>query len=186
MDIPLEAVSARASWSHPNLSLTSVHSNDSPSNRVSQRTPTPASNSQLSRVSSTVSTLQIVSAAQEESTVDSNGVPTPNETSDLAPADRGIQAWMYLVGAFVVETLLWGTLFHLICSVVPDVLLIGFPNSFGVFLTYYSDAFGGEAGAELLLPLAGTLCSGIVFTLLCVNDGLRLKSHSTRSNVLLW
>ncbi|KAG9099067.1 hypothetical protein FS749_002203 [Ceratobasidium sp. UAMH 11750] len=53
---------------------------------------------------------------------------------------------MYLIGAFVVETLVWG-----------------FPNSFGVFLSYYSEMFRDEPGAELLLPLAGTLCSGLIY-----------------------
>ncbi|GAB1521354.1 hypothetical protein RhiTH_004448 [Rhizoctonia solani] len=68
------------------------------------------------------------------------------ESSNIPPADRGLQAWLYLIGAFVVETLVWG-----------------FPNSFGVFLGYYSKMYQGEKGAELLLPLAGTLCSGIDF-----------------------
>lgn len=68
------------------------------------------------------------------------------EPSNLPPADRGTQAWMYLMGAFVVETLVWG-----------------FPNSFGVFLGYYSKEFHDEPGAELLLPLAGTLCSGLIY-----------------------
>ncbi|KAH7339597.1 major facilitator superfamily domain-containing protein [Rhizoctonia solani] len=65
---------------------------------------------------------------------------------NLAPADRGFQAWLYLLGAFVVETLVWG-----------------FPNSFGVFLSYYSKMYQEEKGAELLLPLAGTLCSGLIY-----------------------
>ncbi|KAF8757291.1 MFS general substrate transporter [Rhizoctonia solani] len=60
------------------------------------------------------------------------------ESSNIPPADRGLQAWLYLIGAFVVETLVWG-----------------FPNSFGVFLGYYSKMYQGEKGAELLLPLAG-------------------------------
>ncbi|CAE6459568.1 unnamed protein product [Rhizoctonia solani] len=68
------------------------------------------------------------------------------EPSNLPPADRGFQAWLYLLGAFMVETLVWG-----------------FPNSFGVFLSYYSKIYQGEKGAELLLPLAGTLCSGLIY-----------------------
>ncbi|CAE6452397.1 unnamed protein product [Rhizoctonia solani] len=68
------------------------------------------------------------------------------EPSNLPPADHGFQAWLYLLGAFVVETLVWG-----------------FPNSFGVFLSYYSKMYQEEKGAELLLPLAGTLCSGLMY-----------------------
>ncbi|CAE6482851.1 unnamed protein product [Rhizoctonia solani] len=68
------------------------------------------------------------------------------EPSNIPPADRGFNAWLYLLGAFIVETLVWG-----------------FPNSFGVFLSYYSKTYQEEKGAELLLPLAGTLCSGLIY-----------------------
>ncbi|KAB5595997.1 Mitogen-activated protein kinase organizer 1 [Ceratobasidium theobromae] len=88
------------------------------------------------RSSSRSGTIEVDSRIEgiDQSTVESNSLPPP---------DRGPQAWLYLLGAFVVETLIWG-----------------FPNSFGVFLSYYSKKFDGEVGAKLLLPLAGTLCSG--------------------------
>ncbi|KAF8607541.1 MFS general substrate transporter, partial [Ceratobasidium sp. AG-I] len=147
MDIPLEPVATRDTpRTHPNASATSVHWSNSASNRASQNILTPASSGQLPQVSSNVSTLQSDYATQEANGIESNSTPLTLEPSNLAPADRGIQAWMYLVGAFVVQTLLWGV-----------------PNSFGVFLTYYSDAFYGEAGADLLLPFAGTLCSGLMY-----------------------
>jgi hypothetical protein len=90
---------------------------------------------------------------------------TQSSTAELRgihPADRGAQAWLYLLGAFVVETLVWGeyTSFQLLGPIM-DQTTIGFPNSFGVFLGYYSQMFDKEPGAESLLPLAGTLCSGV-------------------------
>ena len=119
MDIPLEPIETRdTSQTHPNASATSGHWSHSPSNRASQSTPTPVPSGQSLRVSSGVSTLQSVDATQEENIIGSDGTATTIEPSNLAPADRGIQAWMYLVGAFVVQTLLWGTpiLFLLVTS----------------------------------------------------------------------
>ncbi|QRV79618.1 major facilitator superfamily transporter [Ceratobasidium sp. AG-Ba] len=48
------------------------------------------------------------SNAPPEAVVESNDLPSTPEPSNLAPADRGLQAWMYLIGAFVVQTLVWG------------------------------------------------------------------------------
>ena len=53
-----------------------------------------------------------------------------------------------LAGAFTVETLVWG-----------------FPNTYGVFLSVYLEdpRFGSQAHASSLLPLVGTLSSGIIY-----------------------
>ncbi|TFK53800.1 MFS general substrate transporter [Heliocybe sulcata] len=66
----------------------------------------------------------------------------------LAPVDRGFGAWSFLVAAFFVEAIVWG-----------------FPNSFGVFLAaYLSDPrFASQHDAASLLPLVGTLSSGIMY-----------------------
>lgn len=43
----------------------------------------------------------------EDATTAEEGLSTV-EPSNLPPADRGTQAWMYLLGAFIVEMLVWG------------------------------------------------------------------------------
>ncbi|KZV73736.1 MFS general substrate transporter, partial [Peniophora sp. CONT] len=70
-----------------------------------------------------------------------------NESS-LAPIDGGWRAWSFLTAAFMVELAIWG-----------------FPNAFGVFLeAYLRDAsLTSQPHANSLLPLAGTLSSGIIF-----------------------
>lgn len=54
------------------------------------------------RSSSRSGTIEVDSGIEgiDQSTVESNSLPPP---------DRGPQAWLYLLGAFVVETLIWGT-----------------------------------------------------------------------------
>lgn len=53
-----------------------------------------------------------------------------------------------LVGAFFIETLVWG-----------------FPNAFGVFLAAYldDDTVSSQKHASSLLPLIGTLSSGLIY-----------------------
>ncbi|KAI0322403.1 MFS general substrate transporter [Amylostereum chailletii] len=70
-----------------------------------------------------------------------------NETS-LAPVDGGFGAWSFLAGAFLVETIVWG-----------------FPNAFGVFLQAYlqDPNISSQPHASSVLPLAGTLSSGIIY-----------------------
>ncbi|KAH8809546.1 MFS general substrate transporter [Flagelloscypha sp. PMI_526] len=90
-----------------------------------------------------------------------------NESS-LPPVDGGANAWSFLAAAFVVEAIVWG-----------------FPSSFGVFLegttshanhifqlsvimtsnsAYLKDPrYGAQPNAEKLLPLVGTLTSGIIY-----------------------
>ncbi|KZV73170.1 MFS general substrate transporter [Peniophora sp. CONT] len=66
----------------------------------------------------------------------------------LKPVDKGFGAWSFLAGAFVVETIVWG-----------------FPNAYGVFLSVYLDdpKFGSQPHASSILPLVGTLSSGIIY-----------------------
>ncbi|KDQ62717.1 hypothetical protein JAAARDRAFT_30613 [Jaapia argillacea MUCL 33604] len=70
-----------------------------------------------------------------------------NESS-LAPVDRGFGVWSFLTGAFLVEAIVWG-----------------FPNAFGVFLNAYLEDpnWSSQPNARSLLPLIGTLSSGIIY-----------------------
>ncbi|KAK0462091.1 major facilitator superfamily domain-containing protein [Desarmillaria tabescens] len=70
-----------------------------------------------------------------------------NESS-LAPVDRGFGAWSYLLAAFVVEGVVWRL-----------------PDSFGVFLDscLNDPKFVNQPHASTLLPLIGSLSSGMIF-----------------------
>ncbi|KAL1683007.1 major facilitator superfamily domain-containing protein [Schizophyllum commune] len=70
------------------------------------------------------------------------------QDANLPPADRGIQAWCFLLAAFVVEAIVWS-----------------FPFTYGVFLeSYLSDpTYATQSHATALLPLIGTISSGIMY-----------------------
>ncbi|GJE94721.1 MFS general substrate transporter [Phanerochaete sordida] len=70
-----------------------------------------------------------------------------NETR-LAPVDRGFSAWAMLVASCVVELFVWG-----------------FPNSSGVLLAAYlkDPLYSSQKHATSILPLVGTLCTGIMY-----------------------
>ncbi|EJT97393.1 MFS general substrate transporter [Dacryopinax primogenitus] len=86
---------------------------------------------------------RVISASEASET------QTPGErlVSNLAPVDRGWGAWSYLLGAFIVETVSWA-----------------FPTSWGLFLTaYMADPNFASIKAQNLLPLVGTLSSGLMY-----------------------
>ncbi|KAK7022118.1 major facilitator superfamily domain-containing protein [Favolaschia claudopus] len=66
----------------------------------------------------------------------------------LPPVDEGLGAWSFLAAAFVVEAIVWG-----------------FPNSYGVFLDAYlqNPRYASQKSSTSLLPLIGTLSSGIIY-----------------------
>ncbi|KAL1743086.1 major facilitator superfamily domain-containing protein [Schizophyllum fasciatum] len=72
---------------------------------------------------------------------------TVNESA-LYPADRGIHAWLFMVAAFFIEAIAWS-----------------FPFSYGVFLESYLDnpVYASQKNAASLLPLVGTISSGIQY-----------------------
>ncbi|EIN12813.1 MFS general substrate transporter [Punctularia strigosozonata HHB-11173 SS5] len=88
----------------------------------------------------------------------------------LAPVDRGISAWLFLTGAFFVGALVWG-----------------FPTAYGIFLVSYTEdpRFRDQKHASSLLPLIGTLSSGIIY---CsgpiINPGMARYPQHRRS--ALW
>ncbi|KAJ6514179.1 major facilitator superfamily domain-containing protein [Mycena vitilis] len=68
--------------------------------------------------------------------------------SALPPTDGGRGAWSFLAAAFMVEAIVWG-----------------FPDAYGVFLNSYlqDPRYATQKSATSLLPLIGTLSSGIVY-----------------------
>lgn len=77
--------------------------------------------------------------------------PPPDEAeglSQLAPVDGGFSAWAMLAASSLVGMLVWG-----------------FPNSSGVLLAAYLDdpLYKSQKNAETILPLIGTLCTGIMY-----------------------
>ncbi|KAG8855706.1 hypothetical protein FRB96_006750 [Tulasnella sp. 330] len=81
--------------------------------------------------------------------------PEPSTATSLPPMDEGFRAWAYLASAFLLETITLST--H---------TLHRLPFSYGVFLNYYTTVtFAGSSDGDLktLLPLIGTLSSGIIY-----------------------
>ncbi|KAJ7163489.1 major facilitator superfamily domain-containing protein [Mycena crocata] len=79
---------------------------------------------------------------------DSREIVRSLNESNLPPTDGGLGAWSFLAAAFVVEAVVWG-----------------FPNAYGVFLSSYlqDPRYTSQKGATSLLPLIGTLSSGIIY-----------------------
>ncbi|KAK7038278.1 MFS general substrate transporter [Favolaschia claudopus] len=66
----------------------------------------------------------------------------------LPPVDGGFGAWSFLAAAFFVEAIVWG-----------------FPDAYGVFLNSYlqDPRYASQKSATSLLPLIGTVSSGIIY-----------------------
>ncbi|KAG8830579.1 hypothetical protein FRC17_004683 [Serendipita sp. 399] len=71
-----------------------------------------------------------------------------HKASSLAPVDGGFGAWSFLFAAFFVELIVWG-----------------FPSAFGTFLDAYlrDPVYASQKNAQLLLPMIGTMTSGIIY-----------------------
>ncbi|KZS92901.1 MFS general substrate transporter [Sistotremastrum niveocremeum HHB9708] len=76
------------------------------------------------------------------------GAEPTSGAQSLPPVDAGFGAWSYLAAAFFVEAIVWG-----------------FPISFGVFLEAYlkDPHYAAQPSASSLLPLIGSLSSGIIY-----------------------
>ncbi|GAA5831487.1 hypothetical protein JCM11251_004041 [Rhodosporidiobolus azoricus] len=78
-------------------------------------------------------------------------VPTERELPPLPQADHGKQAYLFLLGAFSVETVVWGL-----------------PSSYGLFLEHYQReglSSTGKFKDSGLLPLVGTVAAGFIYLL---------------------
>ncbi|PVG01314.1 MFS general substrate transporter [Serendipita vermifera] len=112
-----------------------------------RNSPEIATNVPLPDSTSTIMLQTIRSASTSEVPLGDDPHITAN-ISSLAPVDGGIGAWSYLLAAFFVEVIVWG-----------------FPNSFGVFLDAYlrDPTYSTQPHAYFLLPLIGTLTTGIMY-----------------------
>ncbi|KAG9006361.1 hypothetical protein FRB94_000825 [Tulasnella sp. JGI-2019a] len=101
----------------------------------------------------------------------------PTEDSDvpitavaLPPVDSGFHAYAYLASAFTFELLVWSL-----------------PFSYGVFLNYYTTVLFKHGDSQLhLLPLVGTLSSGIIYiaSLLVLPLVLRYPAHKRNVSIV--
>jgi hypothetical protein len=70
----------------------------------------------------------------------------PSHASSLPLADGGKDAWLFLLGATVMETLIWGL-----------------PFSVGVLHAYWTNELFANQGGEGTITLAATLQSGLMY-----------------------
>ncbi|KAG9015709.1 hypothetical protein FRB90_004374, partial [Tulasnella sp. 427] len=76
-----------------------------------------------------------------------NDEEAPGTAFSLPPVDSGFDAYAYLASAWLVELLVWS-----------------FPVSYGVFLNYYTSVLFLPDDPQInLLPIVGTLSSGIIY-----------------------
>ncbi|KAG9119751.1 hypothetical protein FRC07_005070 [Ceratobasidium sp. 392] len=93
MNIPLENITSRASSSIPS---------DLSAGQPTQEQDTRSSRHERLQGPGSSTAPQMIHASQESTAENNESVP---------PADRGVKAWMYLIGAFVVQTVVWSTHF---------------------------------------------------------------------------
>ncbi|KAJ6508307.1 major facilitator superfamily domain-containing protein [Mycena sanguinolenta] len=116
---------------------------------LASRTPLPASTSTLFVSSDTQShNLHPDHGNSASSSNSRDMLGNALNESALPPVDRGLGAWSFLAAAFMVEAIVWG-----------------FPNAYGVFLDAYlqDPRYASRKNAASLLPLIGTLSSGIIY-----------------------
>ncbi|KAJ8296759.1 MFS transporter asaE [Rhodotorula toruloides] len=100
--------------------------------------------------------------------------PDERQQTQLAQPDRGKAAYLFLLGAFSIETLVWGL-----------------PSSYGVFLDYYQrEGINGRHAGSSLLPLVGTVASGFIYLLgppisILLNPRPRWRLHVIRLGAVL-
>ncbi|KAJ7506746.1 MFS general substrate transporter [Mycena galericulata] len=107
------------------------------------RVPLPPSTSTLFIDSETSDT----AGPQSASSRSRDSLRSMNEVT-LPPADGGFGAWSFLAAAFIVDAIVWG-----------------FPSAYGVILNAYlqDSRYTSQKSATFLLPLIGTLSSGIIY-----------------------
>ncbi|MBW0494840.1 hypothetical protein O181_034555 [Austropuccinia psidii MF-1] len=103
------------------------------------------------------------SATEAQDTLFDSSYPSP--TGSLPEVDTSRQAWTYVFAMFILEVAIWG-----------------FASSYGILLDYYLHSkFSNEASSLFILPLVGTVNTGIMAALtpmlaLLTNRFPRLKT----------
>ncbi|GAA5897548.1 hypothetical protein JCM8208_003301 [Rhodotorula glutinis] len=100
--------------------------------------------------------------------------PVERPVPPLEPPDRGKAAYLFLLGAFSIETVVWGL-----------------PSSYGLFLEHYQrEVVRGHAASSSLLPLVGTVSSGAIYLLgppisFLLNPRPRWRLHVIRAGAMI-
>jgi hypothetical protein len=86
-------------------------------------------------------TSNVTGVVSDEEKDGDDQIPEDGTTQDntLPPADGGRSAFQFLLGAFMIEAILWGGLASIVFPSGPLLTVVqGFPLAFGVSQTYYS------------------------------------------------
>lgn len=115
----------------------------------------------------TSSTTSPVFEAEIETNIinaDISSIIEGQHASSLAPVDGGSAAWSFV--GFVLSVRIHDTNpLQLLSAFLVETIVWGFPNAFGSFLDAYlkDTTYSTQKHANLLLPLIGTLSSGIIY-----------------------
>ncbi|TFK52161.1 MFS general substrate transporter [Heliocybe sulcata] len=140
-----------------------------------------------------MSTLQAVERNRAETSsspsLQSLEYENDNGTS-LAPVDRGLGAWSFVLAAFgalYLLTRLILVVIQIFAAFFVQAIVWAFPNSYGVFLDAYLNdpRYASQKQSGFLLPLAGTLSTGIIYLSSPVIHGLTGRRRYLR-RPLLW
>jgi hypothetical protein len=105
--------------------------------------------------SSSTSGLPSLKAEVEGGLVSTSCVIENVDDAKFSPIDGGRKAWSFLIGAFMVEGLMWGEHDYRVLFLLLSA--IGFPLTFGVFQRYYES--NNTFSNSRHLPLVGTLAT---------------------------
>lgn len=111
----------------------------------------------------------------------------PRYEVSLAPVDGGFQAWTLVSIFFAFHHFACSLMYsQLAVAFLIEVLVWGFPNSFGVLLAAYlqDPVYNSQVNAATLLPLTGTLCTGIMYCS-CKQCDSQCRLHQSHYEVQL-
>ncbi|KAH7417975.1 major facilitator superfamily domain-containing protein [Cadophora sp. MPI-SDFR-AT-0126] len=96
-----------------------------------------------------------------------DGQDVEGEDHGLEPADGGKTAWMFMVGAVIIDAIIWG-----------------FPLNFGVFQDYYATHPPFEGNR--LIPMVGTFATGIAYLGGPLMTPLAIRYHPYRRHMVVF
>ncbi|KAL2066173.1 hypothetical protein VTL71DRAFT_2244 [Oculimacula yallundae] len=89
------------------------------------------------------------------------------EDASLEPVDGGKAAWLFMVGAVIIDAVIWG-----------------FPLNFGIFQDYYTTHAPFEG--HRLIPLIGTLATGLSYLGGPLMTPLTIRYHAYRRHMVIF
>ncbi|KAH6718038.1 major facilitator superfamily domain-containing protein [Leptodontidium sp. MPI-SDFR-AT-0119] len=97
----------------------------------------------------------------------SEGQDIEGEDMGLEPVDGGKSAWLFMVGAVIIDAIIWG-----------------FPLNFGVFQDYYTTHPPFEG--NLLISMVGTFATGIAYLGGPLMAPLTIRYHAYRRHMVIF